>query len=339
MMKTRDNCFGFLRFVFALVIVIAHLRVLTQIPDLQCTRFLSQIVNRTAFFVISGFLIMVSFDHSESIKHFFKKRARRIFPAYITIILCCALFLVFLSTYSPHAYFTHPQWWKYLAANLSFMNFIQPSLPGVFESKMFLNSSVNAALWTQKVEVGFYLIVPLLAYILHRSKRSWVWLVAIYAGSVIWSNIFMYMFDYTGKPLYMFLEHQLPGCLSYFAAGMFAYQYKDIFMKYRHWIILPAIGIVVFEKMMGLSWLQPAGNAAILLWCAYSLPKLNKLEWLGNFSYGMYLYHCPILMVMMSLGAFQAMNVWVASACFIGIVIALAALSWYTLEKRFINKR
>lgn len=339
MMKTRDNCFGFLRFVFALVIVIAHLRVLTQLPELQSTRFLSLIVNRTAFFVISGFLIMVSFDHSESIKHFFQKRARRIFPAYIAIILCCALFLVFLSTYSPSAYFTHPQWWKYLAANLCFMNFIQPSLPGVFEGELFVNNSVNAALWTQKVEVGFYLLVPLLAYILHKSHRPWIWLVGLYVGSVIWSNVFMSLYDHTGNRLYMFMEHQLPGCLSYFAAGMFAYQYKDTFMKYRHWIILPVIGIVVFEKMMGLSWLQPAGNAAILLWCAYSLPRLNKLEWLGNFSYGMYLYHCPILMVMMSLGAFQTMNVWVASACFIGIVIALSALSWYTLEKRFINRR
>lgn len=335
----RDNCFGVLRFIFALIIVIAHLRVLTQIPDLECTRWLSLVVNRTAFFVISGFLIMVSFDHSESIKHFFKKRARRIFPAYITIILCCALFLVFLSSYSALTYYTDARWWRYLAANLCFMNFIQPSLPGVFESDMFVNSSVNAALWTQKVEVGFYLLVPLLAYVLHKSKRPWIWLIGIYLSSVIWSNAFMYLYDHSGKQLYMFMEHQLPGCLSYFAAGMFAYQYKDLFLKYRHWIILPAIGIVVFEKMMGLNWFQPAGNAAVLLWCAYSLPALNKWEWLGNFSYGMYLYHCPILMVMMQLGAFQVMNVWVASSCFIGIVITLSALSWYTLEKRFINRR
>ena len=65
-MSTRDNCFGVLRFVFALIIVIAHLRVLTQIPDLECTRWLSLVVNRTAFFVISGFLIMVSYDHKVS---------------------------------------------------------------------------------------------------------------------------------------------------------------------------------------------------------------------------------------------------------------------------------
>lgn len=337
-MSTRDNCFGVLRFVFALIIVIAHLRVLTQIPDLECTRWLSLVVNRTAFFVISGFLIMVSYDHSNGIGHFFQKRARRIFPAYITIILCCAIGLVWLSSYSATDYFTHPMWWRYVLANLSFLNFIQPCLPGVFEEDMFINCSVNAALWTQKVEIGFYLIVPILAYILHKSRKAWAWLLAIYIGSVLWSNIFMYLADHSSNSMYMFLEHQLPGCLSYFAAGMFAYQYKELFMKYRHWIIIPAIAIVVFEKMTGMSWLQPAGNAAILLWCAYSLHALNKLEWLGNYSYGMYLYHCPILMVMMSLGIFRTWNVWIASGVFIGMVLVASALSWHLMEKRFINR-
>lgn len=335
----RDNCFGFLRFVFALIIIIAHLRVLTQAPELQCTRILSLIVNRTAFFVISGFLIMVSYDHSKSIKHFFQKRARRIFPAYITIIMCCAVLLVFLSDYSAIDYYTDSMWWKYIVANLSFMNFIQPCLPGVFTADFLPNCSVNGALWTQKVEVGFYLIVPILAYILHKSKRSWIWLLGIYIGSVLWSNIFMFLADHSSNTIFIFMEHQLPGCLSYFAAGMFAYQYKDKFLQYRHWIIIPAIVIVVFEKMMGFSWLQPAGNAAILLWCAYSLPTLNKLEWMGNFSYGMYLYHYPIIMVMLSLGFFHTWNAWVASAICIGIVLVLSILSWYGMEKRFIKRR
>ena len=338
-MTRRDNCFGVLRFVFALIIVIAHLRVLTQLPELQCTKYLSMVVNRTAFFVISGFLIMVSYNHSSSIKQFFRKRARRIFPAYIAVIAGCALGMVFLSEYSPLAYFTHPMWWKYIGANLCFMNFLQPCLPGVFTADWFPNCSVNGALWTQKVEIGFYLIVPLLAYMLHKSKRAWVWLLAIYLGSVLWSNVFMFLADHSGKSVYVFLEHQLPGCLSYFAAGMFAYQYKDAFLKYRHWIIIPAIVIVVVEKMMGCSWLQPAGNAAILLWCAYSLPKLNQLEWLGNFSYGMYLYHYPLIMIMLSLGLFETWNAWVASLCLIAVVLVLSVLSWYLLEKRFIQRR
>lgn len=334
----RDNCFGFLRFVFALIIVIAHLRVLTQLPELQWTKVLSLAVNRTAFFVISGFLIMVSYDHSESIKHFFIKRARRIFPAYITVIVGCAVGLVLLSTYAPMDYFTHPMWWKYIAANLCFLNFLQPCLPGVFESDALVNCSVNGALWTQKVEVGFYLIVPLLAYMLHHSKRSWLWLALIYLFSVLWSNVCLHMADHTGQSFYVFLEHQLPGCLSYFAAGMFAYQYKEVFLKYRHWILIPAVFIVVFEKIMGISWLQPAGNAAILLWCAYSLPRLNKLEWMGNFSYGMYLYHYPIITIMLSLGIFERWNAWVASGTVIAIVLILSVASWHLMEKRIIKR-
>ena len=335
----RDNCFGFLRFIFALVIVIAHLRVLTQLPELQCTRVLSLVVNRTAFFVISGFLIMVSYDHSKSIKHFFIKRARRIFPAYITVVLGTAFLLILLSTYAPFDYYTHPTWWKYVMANLSFMNFLQPCLPGVFNSDIFINCSVNGALWTQKVEVGFYLLVPLMAYMLHHSKRAWAWLVAIYTCSVLWSNVFLFLEEHSGNHFYLFMEHQLPGCLSYFAAGMFAYEYKEYFLRYRHMIVIPAIFIVVFEKVIGTSWLLPAGNAAILLWCAYSLPKLNQLEWIGNFSYGMYLYHYPIIMVMISLGIFHTFNAWIASTLCIGIVLLLSVISWYCLEKKFIQRK
>lgn len=148
----------------------------------------------------------------------------------------------------------------------------------------------------------------------------------------------MLLEEKTGNSLYIFLEHQLPGCFSYFAAGMFAYQYKELFLKYRHWIILPALGIVIFEKIIGWNWLQPAGNAVILLWCAYSLPRLNKLEWMGNFSYGMYLYHYPIIMVMISFGVFQKWNVWVASMFLIFIILLLSVASWYLLENRFLKR-
>ena len=335
----RDNCFGFLRFVFCLIIVIAHLRVLTQAPALQCTEILSKMVNRTAFFVISGFLIMLSYDHSEGIRHFFVKRARRIFPAYLTVILGAAIGFALISSYAPGEYFTHPMWWKYIAANVCFLNFLQPCLPGVFDSDLFANCAVNGSLWTQKVEVGFYLIVPLLAYMLHHSKRPWVWLTGLYIGSTLWSNAFMTAYDHTGNYTYLFLEHQLPGCFSYFAAGMIAYQYKDFFLRYKNYIVIPAIIIVVVEKVMGWNWLLPAGNAAVLLWCAYSLTKLNKVEWLGNFSYGMYLYHYPILMLMIYAGIFQKWNIWVASAVFISTVIAVSALSWYGLEKRCLKRK
>jgi peptidoglycan/LPS O-acetylase OafA/YrhL len=40
-----------------------------------------------SFFVISGFLIFMSFERSESIASYAKKRAQRIYPAYFTVVL------------------------------------------------------------------------------------------------------------------------------------------------------------------------------------------------------------------------------------------------------------
>ena len=55
------------------------------------------------------------------------------------------------------------------AANLIFLNFVHPTLPGVFEGNQL--SEVNGALWTLKIEVMFYAAVPLLAWAFRKLGR------------------------------------------------------------------------------------------------------------------------------------------------------------------------
>ena len=46
---------------------------------------------------------------------------------------------------------------------------MQPSLPGLFAGNPF--REVNGALWTLKIEVLFYLVLPVLAWILRAAGR------------------------------------------------------------------------------------------------------------------------------------------------------------------------
>lgn len=135
-----------------------------------------------SFFVISGFLIFMSYERSNSLKDYFAKRFRRIYPAYLTVIVICAILGLFFSSHSSlHQYYSI-DWLKYFLSNLSFMNFLQPTLPGVFEENHM--PLVNGSLWTIKAEVMFYLAVPLIFFFLSRYNRLLV-IGLICGGSIL----------------------------------------------------------------------------------------------------------------------------------------------------------
>ena len=63
---------------------------------------------------------------------------------------------------------------KYLVANFSFLNFIQPSLPGVFTNNP--NQPLDGSLWTIKAELTLYVLLPFIVPLLKRSPLK-VWSV------------------------------------------------------------------------------------------------------------------------------------------------------------------
>ncbi len=85
--------------------------------------------------------------------------------AYVDVVSVAALTLLSFSSLSASQYFGLG-FWKYLGANLLFLNFLAPGLPGVFTSH--LNYAEDGALWTLKIEVVFYLCVPIIYYLCHR---------------------------------------------------------------------------------------------------------------------------------------------------------------------------
>ncbi|MBR1878343.1 MAG: acyltransferase [Paludibacteraceae bacterium] len=335
----RDNCFDFLRFTFALNVVLGHLFAIALIPEFEPLKgIFNTYLSVTGFFVISGFLIAQSYERSSSLKSYFIKRARRLLPAYLLVVLGCAFGLASLSSLPIGEYFTSKDLWEYIGANLCFLNFLHPSLPGVFDHPLISDTSVNPALWTLKIEVGFYLCVPVILWGLRKSKRPWLWLIIIYVLAVVYKLGLEHLAEQWDKPFIAFVSRQLPGFMSYFAVGMCGYMYKNNFMQYKKHMIIPAVLIFIIEHLWAMEVLTPLAWGIIVLWCAWSLPALNNFAKYGDVSYGIYIYHGPILKILLTIGLFTQTGVWPAAAVYIVCVILTGLASWHLMEKHFLKR-
>ena len=154
-----DNCFTLLRYAFALAIFCNHLCYSTGRPIFLCYGG----VFVQGFFVISGFLTMNSYVRKDDWRDFALRRMRRILPGYVTAVLLCFLVGIVFTTLPLSEFFSNIATWRYLCANLVFMNFLQPTLPGVFDDHAM--QAINSSLWTMKIEVLFYLSVPFVTWL------------------------------------------------------------------------------------------------------------------------------------------------------------------------------
>lgn len=151
----KENCFNAIRLFCCLIVIFEHAVVLTNLNiNLIGGGFRDLAVD--VFFIISGFWITISLFRSSSIKEYCIKRITKIFPMYLIVIVSFSIIVFYFSDLSFSEYFTSGDFWKYLLWNVLTLNFIQPSLPNVFN-----NVPVNGSLWTIKVEIGFYILLPI----------------------------------------------------------------------------------------------------------------------------------------------------------------------------------
>lgn len=329
----NKNCFDFLRFFFAANILLAHLCELSQNKSLE---FLYQISNSSiavkGFFVISGFLVAKSFANTSSLKEYFIKRAKRILPAYIVVLIVSVLVFSFFSSLSFSEYFTDISVYKYLGWNSVFLNFMYPCLPGLFEDNLMC--VVNGALWTLKVEEGFYIVLPLIFYAIKKSKKPFIILGSLYVLSIFYWFV---MDSYLGKPL---LAKQLPGYLAYFVTGIFLFLNFEFVQQKKKKFLLVAFLLLILSSFLDfqIDFIYPAAFGSIVIIAAYSLPFLNNFGKYGDFTYGLYIYHFPIIQIFRQNELFEKHNPILMAVSVILITLLFAVLSWFFIEKRFLDR-
>ena len=330
-LRLRRNNFDLLRLLLAGTVCLVHSYDLSGIPQLAWLgRLLSPLVAVKGFFVVSGFLIFMSYERSASLAAYAAKRVRRIYPAYFTVVVLCAFGLAAVSTKSLADYFSLA-FGKYLLANLIFLNFLQPSLPGVFEANAL--SAVNGALWTLKIEVMFYLTVPLFVLLFRRFSRLPV-LLLIYSLSVAYAALLTEIARRTGTAIYLELARQLPGQLSYFMAGAFFYYFLPLFERRTASFVTVAALILVADTIYPLPFLEPMALATMVVLFALFFYVGNFARY-GDFSYGVYIIHFPVIQLLVQAGYCRD-NPELFLATVILLTISGAVAMWHLVEKRFL---
>lgn len=336
-MSHRNN-FDLLRFAFAFTVFLFHAHVLSGEPALAfLSRHLSADLAVKSFFVVSGYLVLMSYERAHSVGDYVSKRIRRVYPGYFAIVVGCAVLGAIITTLPPAEYLSRGVA-TYLAANLVFLNFLAPNLPGVFAGNPF--TEVNGALWTLKVEVMFYAIVPLIAWLCRRLGAARV-LAALYVASVAYYLALGHVAEVRGSRLYTHFQLQLPGQLAYFVAGAAGFYFDHVLAK--RWWLLAAVAVTGYAALalagsaLLNALLYPAVLAALVVYAAVGLRYLGNFGQFGDFSYGIYVVHFPLLQVLVSMGLFR-LNPWLGLGAATLGVLALAALSWHFVEKPFLRR-
>lgn len=331
-LKAR-NGFDVIRYFFAFSLILVHFCTLTDTPQFW---FITGGTRVKAFFIITGFLVFLSILHSETLKIYFQKRIRRIVPAYVTCILFCLLIGMFFSTSSVGVFLTDGKTWKYLLSNLLFLNFLQPELPGVFQTNPA--PAMNGSLWSMKVEVCFYMVLPLIAWMICRFRKGIV-VTCLFGLSIIHTIVLDYLYESTGIELYNLLKHQLGGQMVYFLGGIVMLLWFDKLQKNVRWLLpLCLVLYLLRNNIEFLQYVEPITFALVIVGIAYYCPWISFLYGKDNISYGLYLYHFPIIQVLIHTGLAQY-NIYLCFFTVVVLTIVASILSWKYIEKPLLYKR
>jgi len=326
------NNFDGVRIVLALIVVFAHIAGLTQLSDFKYFElFFNSNFAVKGFFAISGFLVTKSYLSSSNTFEYAEKRFRRIYPAYTSSIILCLVIGLFASTLHASDFWKSTQTIKYVISNLTFLNFIQPTLPGVFETNP--TSSLNGALWTIKIEVMLYFCIPFLIYLFRRFGSTPTMLV-VFFFSIVWVYFFTTLYSgLKGEEI----ARQFPGQLSYFSLGAFFAVNKKLLGKIKIIAIVSLISLYATNNSLAKLFIDPVAYSSIVIYLSVAAIRSLNFGKYGDISYGIYLYHFPIIQFLIFIGAFRV-SAWLGFFATFLMTSFLALASWHLVEKRLLKR-
>ena len=305
----------------------------------------------TVFFFISGFLITrLLIAESEKkgrvgMSDFYVRRFIRLIPALIGMTFVTTAVHLALDIGAPTPT-------EFAAANLYFTNYFQIASLSAGESPHMSWTP----LWSLAVEEHFYLMFPLLLVVL---RRDWVKvffvLLAVVAVVPLWRlGVTVMRPDVAELYTYMATDARIDsiawGCL--FSVGLHLLGSPERLRALVGWVPAGlALGALLatfvvrddtFRQVLRF-FVQGMAIGVLMLnlyfgqsfrW-AFGVLELAPLRWVGRVSYGLYLWHFPVLDLVRRMELSAPATVIIALAA----SFAVTALSFYYWEQRFIGWR
>ena len=320
----RDNNFNLFRMIAAMMVAVMHfIEVGTGVLYEQFN--ILGYLALDFFFVCSGFLISASILRRQNLLHFTIARIFRIFPALIAVSLIIAVILgPMVTTVSLQEYFSSSSVASYFFVT-SLTTTPHMTLPGVFENALMLGEP-NVPIWTLKYELALYFVTAIAFAIgVLRSKKILVVASLLVLAGYVATLLLPYEFFNS-----VTFKHTRHFGIA-FMMGTLAYVFADKIIL--HWV--PVIAGALFAYGVRNSGI---GELAMLAWAAYftfwfaylKLPILLKYNKLGDYSYGTYIFHWPIICTIATLMPGRTLPEYFLLG-FAAVFVA-AILSWHFIE-------
>jgi len=313
-----------------------------------------------AFFVISGFLItrqmLIEVDKTDriSLREFWGRRARRLLPA-LVLLLVVVIGYAYRFGYASERLKIRDDapWalgfalnWHHISASTDYWHSLSSPSP-------------LTHLWSLAVEEQFYLIWPLITVLLvwRRRNRERTMLIGSMIGALLSFALMAVVFDpATSTRAYEGTDTRIGALLvgALCATTIVGDRADRVFAALGRWRdLILAVPVLV----LGWMWLRVDGRdswlyrggfllhavlfAALLLgvscgaaaqagWLARLL-TLRPVRWFGQLSYGLYLWHWPVYI---ALGPDRVhLSRWPLTVIRVAATIAAASLSYYLVER------
>ncbi|MFF1632591.1 acyltransferase family protein [Leifsonia sp. NPDC058248] len=316
------------------------------------------------FFVVSGYVISRSLTTAHAhhrgglrswLLGFYARRVWRIAPALLVMI---AVVGSMFALFEPRGYTSAPILWTGIGASVGVSNLVLlgSEQGDYFGSTTRFNPFLHT--WSLGVEEQFYLIFPLLLWLLlsagslvtHRRARLPIMVLAIASLALA---AWLWRTD-PGGSFYL-----LPTRFWELAAGALAFQaarWADTRIRRPvPRVLLGWLGMAMLvASMVGVggadspfpSALLPVAGTVLLIWLAPAERagwaasgrwlRTPPMTWLGRVSYSLYLWHWPVIVIWLWVfGSRGPVDILLA----IIAAVALAALSYYCVERPVLRSR